>query len=177
MLPFGDPVSMREDFLAIGVITGTYGLHGEVKGKSFSGERDHFTGLKEAVFRKGEKERTIGIELLRPHPHGLVLKIAGVNTPEKARSLVGCEIWVPRERASHLCKGEYYMADLCKCRVWFGDELIGSVRSVWEGGAADLLEVQNTAGRTFLVPFTDHFVGDVDVAGGRISLREDEIVR
>ncbi len=172
-----EAVIMPTDFLAVGVITGTYGLHGEVKGKSFSGDPGGFAGLPEARFRKGGKERTLRIESARPHSLGVVLKLAGVDSPEKARGLIGFEIWVPRERAARLGEGEYYTADLCRCRVWFGEELIGAVRSVWEGGAAQLLEVQNEAGKTFLVPFTDHFVGDVDVAGGRIWLKEDEIVR
>ncbi len=173
----GLPLGMPADFLAVGVITGTHGLKGEVKGKSFSNEPGRFAGLTEALFRKGEKEKTLRIELARPHPQGMVLKIAGVDTPEEARRLVGFEMWVPRERASRLADGEYYTADLCKCSVWFGEELIGAVRSIWEGAASQLLEVKNAAGKTFLVPFTDHFVGEVDAAGGKIFLREDEIVR
>jgi 16S rRNA processing protein RimM len=168
---------MPVDLLAVGVITGTHGLHGELRGKSFSGQPGRLTGLAEALFRKKGKEKKLRIEAARPHPHGMVLKIAGVDTPEKARLLIGYEIWVPREHGASLGKGEYYMADLCGCRIWFGDELIGAVRSVLEGGAAQLLEVENEAGKTFLVPFTDHFVGDVDVVAGNISLLEDEIVR
>lgn len=168
---------MPAEMLAVGVITGTHGLAGEVKGKCFSGEQAHFSFIKEAVFRNGKKERTLRIESARPHPHGVVLKIAGVDTPEDARSLIGAEIWVPRRLAASLGDGEYYAADLCSCRVWFGEELIGEVRSIWDGGPAQLLEVATPSGKTFLVPFIDHFVGDVDIGGGKISLREDEIVR
>ena len=51
------------------------------------------------------------------------------------------------------------------------------MRSVWDGGPAQLLEVVGKAGTTFLVPFSDHFIGDVDLANGKISLKEDEIIR
>jgi ribosomal 30S subunit maturation factor RimM len=51
------------------------------------------------------------------------------------------------------------------------------VRSVWEGGTSDLLEVQGKTGRTFLVPFSDHFIGEVELENRRIFLKEDEIVR
>ena len=168
---------MDAELLAVGVITGTSGVHGELKCKSFSGEPGRFAGVSEALFRKGTREKKLRIEAARPRPQGTVLKIAGMETPEDARRLVGWEVWLPREHAARLGKGEFYTADLCTCTVWFGTELIGTVRSIFEGGAAQLLEVVNQAGRTFLVPFTDHFVGDVDVAAGRISLREDEIVR
>ncbi len=163
--------------LAVGVITGTHGLLGEVKGKTFSGEAGHFSGITEAVFRNGKTEKKLRIVSTRPHPRGIVLKIAGVDTPEEARRLVGSEIWVPRGQAARLMEGEYYAADLCSCGLWFGDEMIGEVRSVWEGGPSTLLEVRTPTGKTFLVPFTEHFVGDVDVGNGRIVLKEDEIVR
>jgi 16S rRNA processing protein RimM len=133
--------------------------------------------LSQALFRKGRKEKKFRIEASYPRVQGNVLKIAGLETPEDARALVGWEIWVPREHAARLGDGEFYTADLCRCTVWFGTELIGSVRSVCEGGTAQLLEVETQAGKTFLIPFTDHFVGDVEVGAGRISLREDEIVR
>lgn len=168
---------MTADVLAVGVITGTRGLHGELKGKSFSGQPGQLAGLADVLFRKGNREKRLRVEAVHPHPRGLVLKIHGIDTPEQARTLIGYEIWVPRDHAAILGEGEYYTADLCTCSVWFGEELIGAVRSIWEGGAHQLLEVQSQAGRVFLVPFTDHFVGEVDLAAGRISLRGDEIVR
>jgi 16S rRNA processing protein RimM len=168
---------MAADLLAVGVITGTHGVHGELKGKSFSGQPGRFAGLAEVLFRKGDREKKLRVEAVHGGPRGMVLTIAGIDTPEKARGLIGYEIWVPRSHAASLGEGEYYTADLCACSVWFGDELIGPVRSIWEGGASQLLEVKGAAGRTFLVPFTDHFVGEVDLGAGRISLREDEIVR
>jgi len=163
--------------LAVGVVTATHGLAGEVRSTSFSGEPGHFLAVREAVFRSGKGERVLRIETARPHSRGVLLKIAGIDTPEQARALIGSEIWIPRGQASRLEDGEYYTADVCTCKLWFGDELIGDVRSVWEGGPAQLLEITAPSGRTFLVPFTDHFIGDVDIAGGRIVLKEDEIVR
>lgn len=163
--------------LAVGVVTATHGLAGEVRSTSFSGEPGRFQAIREAVFRSGKGERVLRIETARPHPRGVILKIAGIDTPEQARAIVGSEIWIPRGMAGTLGEGEYYTADLCTCRLWFGNELIGDVRSVWEGGPAQLLEIVAPSGKTFLVPFIDHFIGDVDIAGGRIFLKEDEIVR
>ena len=90
---------------------------------------------------------------------------------------MGSEIWVPRAAASPLSNGEYYAADLCRCRLWFGEEEVGAVRSVWDGGPSQLLEVVGKEGRTFLVPFSEHFVGDVDLEAGTIRLKDDEIIR
>jgi 16S rRNA processing protein RimM len=163
--------------LAAGVVTGTHGVSGWIKVRSYSDQSDHLAVLREAVFRKGVVERVLALEEARALPRGVLLKVRGMDSPERARSLVGWEIWVPRPQAARLLDGEYYVADLCGCSVWFGEEEIGSVRSVWDGGPSQLLEVLGREGKTHLVPFIDHFVGEVDVGKGRIVLREDEIVR
>ena len=163
--------------LAAGVVTGTHGVAGWLKIRSYSGEAEHLLALREALFRKGAVERVLAVEELRALPRGVLLKVRGLDSPEQARSLVGFEIWVPRSQAARLLQGEFYVADLCGCDVWFGEEQVGTVRSVWEGGPSPLLEVQGREGKTHLVPFSDHFVGEVDVGKGRIFLRDDEVVR
>ena len=163
--------------LAVGIIASTHGVAGELKVKSYSGEHQHLLGLREALLKRGEAERRVTFDNVRRQDPGVIVKVRGLETPEKARALVGWEIWVERAMAAPLGHDEYYAADLCRCRLWFGAEEIGAVRSVWEGGPAQLLEVVGKAGKTFLVPFSEHFIGDVDLANGKISLKEDEIIR
>jgi 16S rRNA processing protein RimM len=168
---------VQADRLTVGVVTGTHGVKGELKVRVFAQGVDHLADLGEAVFRKAGREQTLRIESVRSQAAGAILLVAGYSDPERARALVGSEIWVPRAQASPLAKGEFYQADLQGCRVWFGAEEIGSVRSVWEGGPVPLLEIAGREGKVHMVPFTDHFVGDVDTAAGRIELRDDEIIR
>jgi 16S rRNA processing protein RimM len=165
------------DMLAVGVVTSTHGVSGELKLKSFSGQDGHLLVLKEALFLRGSQEKRLALESVRPQPPGVIIKVAGVDTPERAQRLVGWEIWVPREQAAQLEADEYYEADLCTCSLWFGDEEIGPVRSVWDGGPAQLLEVKGKGGKTHLVPFTDHFIGAVELDRGRIFIKGDEILR
>jgi 16S rRNA processing protein RimM len=161
--------------LAVGVVTGTHGVAGELRVKCLSGEPDHVASLREAVFRLRGMDKRIRIAGTRPHPHGLIMAVEGVDTPEMAQKLVGSEILMPRELAIPLVADEYYTADLCRCALWHGDKEIGPIRSVWDGGPAQLLEVE-AAGRTILVPFTAHFIGKVELERGRIQLLEDEIL-
>jgi 16S rRNA processing protein RimM len=170
-------VSAPRDMLAVGVVTATHGVDGELKLKSFSGEADHLLVLREALFLRGSQEKRLRLERVRPQPPGVIIKIDGVDSLERAHRLIGWEIWLPRDQAARLGTGEYYEADLCKCSLWLGEEEIGPVRSVWDGGPAQLLEVVAKGGRTHLVPFTDHFVGAVDLDRGRIFIRGDEILR
>jgi len=165
------------DLLAVGVITSTHGIAGGLKVRSFSGEASHLLGLRSALLRRSGVEKRVVFAEIRPQGAGLIVRVEGLDAPEKARVLIGFEIWVPRSQAAPLAAGEYYEADLCRCTVWFGDELVGTVRSVWEGGPTQLLEVERAGGRTVLVPFSEHFIGDVDVQGGRIRLAGDEVIR
>jgi 16S rRNA processing protein RimM len=163
--------------LAVGVVTGTHGVAGALKVKSLSGEWDHLLALREVELRGRGVDRKVALASVRAQPPGVIVQIEGVGTPEQARRFIGCELWVPREQAAPLDRGEYYEADLCRCSVWLAGREIGRVRSVWEGGQAQLLEVQTAEGGTFLVPFVEHFVGEVDMENGRIHLTGAEIVQ
>jgi 16S rRNA processing protein RimM len=163
--------------LAIGVVHAAHGTAGEVRVRSFSGETDHLLRLGEVALRRGDSERQIRIEACRPAPPGVLVKFAGIDDREAARALTGWELWVGRQDAAPLAAGEYYAVDLCRCGVYLGAERVGTVVGVCETGHAQLLEVVAADGRTVMVPFTDHFVGEVDVAGGRVELRDGEVMR
>jgi 16S rRNA processing protein RimM len=165
------------ELLAVGVITSTHGIGGDLKVRTFSGEAGHLLGLRAAVLRKAAVERRVSFVQVRPQGGGVIVRVQGMDSPEKARALVGFEIWVPRAQAAPLALNEYYEADLCRCTVWFGDEEVGRVRSVWDGGPAQLLEIVGSGGKTFLVPFSAHFIRDVDVERRRIGLAVDEVIR
>jgi 16S rRNA processing protein RimM len=165
------------DLLAVGIVRSIHGIRGEVAVRSYSGGIAHLARLKETLARKGAVEKRLEIEAARPATGKVLMKIRGIDTPEKARELLGFELWVERENASPLLEGEYYEADLCRCRVFFGSEVIGEVRSVVDAGSAQLLEVVGADGKRHLIPFVGHFIGEVDVKSGKISLMEDYIVR
>src|SRR5208283_930687 len=163
--------------LAVGLIASTHGIGGELKVRSLSGQIGHLLALRSVLLRKGHVEKPVVLEWVRRQDPGVIVKVAGLDTPERARSLVGSEIWVPRTAAAPLDADEYYAADLCRCSLWFGEEEVGGVRSVWEGGPAQLLEIVGREGKTWLVPFSEHFIGDVDIGAGIIRLKKDEIIR
>jgi 16S rRNA processing protein RimM len=167
---------MASDLLAVGIVSATHGITGELKVRSLSGSPENLLLLTEALFRRAGTEKTLRLVSVRAQPPDVIVRVEGLDTPEKARVLIGSELWIPRTAAVPLLAGEFYTADLCRCRLWFGDEEIGPVRSVWDGGPSQLLEVQGKGGRVFLVPFTAHFVGDVDLEAGRIELKERGIV-
>lgn len=161
------------DRLAIGRIGGAFGLTGALKVRSLSGETSHFFALDQVFVGSEGGFETFQVETVQPYRDGVLLKFAGVDSPEQGDRLRGREIWVERAHASALGDGEYYVADLCRCRVYQGGQEIGTVVSVCEGGNAELLEVERPSGGRLIVPFSVPFVGDVDVEKGSIHLTEE----
>ncbi len=158
--------------LAAGRIRGAHGLAGFVKVESLSGQDAHFRRLRHCYLRRGGEFVACEVEEVKGQGRDLYLKLSGVSSPGEAAALRGVELWVDRADASPLAEGEYYLADLCRCRLYRGQEELGRVLSVCEAGAGELLEVEAAGGRRFLVPFSGAFLGEIDVASGRIALAE-----
>jgi 16S rRNA processing protein RimM len=175
-----EPVSLSRDgggrladTLAIGVVVKPHGVRGHLKVRSFSGETGHFLRLREIELRCGGATSNRTIEDASAAGNDVLLKLAGVDDPETARGLAGCEVWVARKDAAPLARGEFYVADLSGCRAIGPSGPAGVVVAVVDAGGGDMLEVQRPDGRRVFVPFRDRFVGDVDVESRTIRLTED----
>ena len=79
---------------------------------------------------------------------------------------------VPEADLWPLEAGEYYFFQLVglEARDVTSDEILGSVAEVREAGPQDLLVIQRPAGTTFLVPFTENFVPEVDLQSRHLQL-------
>ncbi len=163
--------------LAIGQVGSPHGVKGFLKVRSHSGETEHFMRLKEVTLALRGRETQFRVEEVRTAGSMVLLKLAGLDTPEEARRHSGSEVWVRREEAAALGEGEYYHADLCKCSIVKDNQRLGRIRSVCEGGASDLLEIETPAGRVFLIPFVDEFVGTVNLDERTVELKADWLLQ
>ena len=155
--------------LVIGLVRTSHGLKGDLKVHSLSGEVDHFFCLEEVTIRKNGREKIYAVEEFKLLGEILLMKLRGIDNPEDAKTLAAAEILVPRNLAAPLEEDEFYQADLVGCRVIHQGEDLGVVKSIFEGGAADLLEVV-TPGGTYMVPFQSHYVGAVDLDARTLEL-------
>jgi 16S rRNA processing protein RimM len=101
---------------------------------------------------------------------GASVVFEGYGTPEKARQLVGRELFLPRGQACPRKSGEYYIADLVGMVATARGVRVGVVAAVLEGAADDLLEIMRDGGGTALVPFRSEFVGEVDEERGELEI-------
>ena len=162
----------RGRLLAVGRVQTSHGLNGTIKVKSLSGEIEHLLRLKSVHLGSPGALTLFQVENVRRAAGSVLLKLAGIESPENAAEYRGQLLWVERRFASALGKEEYYTADLEGCRLFQGSVLIGIVVAVPEGGGGDFLEVESAEGKRLIVPFSGHFVGRVDITERRIELTE-----
>jgi 16S rRNA processing protein RimM len=162
-----------KDKLVVGIIQTSYGIYGEVKVKSLSGETEHFYTLETIYLKKKGVFYQFRVENIRVVSDTIILKLEGINTPEQGKELSRCKIWVHRENACPLKEDEYYYGDLFQCDVIKNNKIIGKVSSVFEAGIDFILEVECQNKKTLMLPFADEYIGDVDIKSNKIMVKED----
>ncbi len=103
---------------------------------------------------------------------GLVIaRLEGVTDRNGAEALKGLRLYVGRDKLPKPKRGEWYLADLVGLRAERVDgTAMGTVKSVQNYGAGDIVEVETAPGQTMFVPFTKRVVPVVDVEGGRMVI-------
>ena len=159
---------MSESHICVGVISGSYGVHGELRIKSFCAVPEDIEKYSPLTDEAGEREYMLAI--LRPITNGFSARLPEISNKEDADTLRGTKLFARREQMPSLPDDEFYHADLIGHEVYdTGGVLLGRVKTVQNHGADDLLELQlaGTSTTTFL-PFTKASIPTVDLATGRI---------
>lgn len=157
--------------LCVGAISGSYGVRGEVRLKSFCAEPTAIADYGPLFTEDGA--RSFKITLTRPVAGGLGARISGVETKEDADALKGISLYVSRDKLPSLPDDEFYHADLIGLEARdTGGALLGKVTAVHNHGAGDLLEIGGAS--SLLLPFTLATVPTVDLAAGRIVVDPPE---
>lgn len=159
---------MTTDLICVGAISGAFGVHGEVRLKSFTADPTALADYAPLTTENGEQQ--FEVTITREISQGFAARLSGVLTKEQADKLRGVRLYAPRDRLPNLPDDEFYHADLIGLGVFdTGGAALGSVKAVHNHGASDLLEVQlSESSKTVLLPFTLAVVPTVDLASGRI---------
>ncbi|AJE45457.1 ribosome maturation factor RimM [Celeribacter indicus] len=159
---------MSETKIIVGAIAGAFGVHGEVRIKSFCAEPEAIGEYSPLTSEDGKTEYVL--TLTRAIPNGFAGRITGVETKEEADALRGVTLFADREALPSLPDDEFYHADLIGLTVLdTGGAVLGQVRNVLNHGAGDLLEVHGPGLKApVLLPFTLKNVPTVDLSSGRI---------
>jgi len=141
-LPADRPVTLA-------AIIGAHGVTGEVRLKLFGDGPDSLRHY--GSFNAGG--RVLTLKAIRPGPNGAVARFTEITDRNDAEALRGAELTVPRSALPPLGEGEYYHVDLIglPC-VGESGEAVGTVVLVENFGAGDILEIEKSDGKRFMVP-------------------------
>ena len=158
---------MHDDMICVGAIGGAFGVRGDVRLKSFCAEPSDIADYNPLQLEDG---REISVTLVGPIKTGYSARLSGIKTKEQADALNGQKLYAPRDRLPALPDDEFYHADLMGLEIVdTGGAALGTVKSVQNHGAGDLLEVVGPGLKTSVfLPFTREAVPTVDLAAGRI---------
>ncbi len=159
--------------ICVGMIAGAHGVRGLVRLRSFTEEPGSITAYGELSDETGK--RIFEVELKSSLNDHFIAAIDGVNDREAADELRGTKLYVPRARLPKARKGEYYETDLVglKAQDKNGKDF-GAVLAVHNYGAGTFLEIGQGRKDSFMLPFTNAFVPEVEIEAGHVTIEPPE---
>ncbi len=153
------------EHILLGRIIGAHGIRGDVLVRSYAGAPEAIGSY--GALASADGKRTFKLRVVRVTPKGVIVRIADVTDRNEAEALAGLDLYIRRKQLPPADDGEFYHADLIGLAAKSPDgAVIGRVVGVHNFGAGDLLEIAiGGSKRTELLPFTDAFVPEVDLAG------------
>jgi 16S rRNA processing protein RimM len=154
----------------LGVLRGAYGVKGWVRVQPHASDAEVLRLVRTWRLRDlNGARRDVAVLGLKSHPHGLVVQLDGITTPEAADALRGTAIEVSRAAFPALDDGQYYWFDLLGLQVVDrAGKSLGTVSGLQSNGVQELLEVGG-----LLIPMLPQYVDRIDVPGGRIEVDWD----
>ena len=168
---------MAAPLVAVGEVLRPHGLTGEVKVRALTDRPDErFRALKACILWEPGIDRREACHIASCRFDGelLLVKVAGIDSPEAARRLAGRLLAVDRADVLLPPEGRFYPWQMEGARVETRDgREVGRFVGVEDGGAQDLWVIADR-GRERLIPAVAEIVIEVNVAERRIVIDPPE---
>jgi len=162
-------------WVALAVLTQPHGVSGRIKVKSFTTPADDFANHKNLTDESGKPYKI----RLTGHTQGLaIIEIEGITRREHAELLRGKKLGVARTEMPKLTReNQYYTDDLIGMEV-VNDEgtAFGTVTTVANYGAGDILDIRKPTGKNEMYAFTHANFPVVDISARRITICPPEVL-
>lgn len=153
-----------EDLLQVGVITSTHGIRGEVKIFPTTDDNRRFKKLKTCILDTGKEKIELEVESCKFFKQFVILKFKGIDNINEVERYKQCSLYVTRENAVRLRKGEYFIADLIGLTVVDEEEqVLGTLKEVLLTGANDVYVVETEEKKELLLPVIKECILKIDL--------------
>jgi 16S rRNA processing protein RimM len=164
--------AQENDVVVAGRLLGAYGVKGWVKLTSFTQPAENLLDYSPWLIEAGAGWKPLETLAARVHGQGFVALFAGIRDRESAHALKGRLLGVPASCLPAPDENEYYWRDLTGAAVYdTSGARLGKVVEIMATGANDVLVVElDHSQRRELIPFSRHFVPEVDLAEKRMTV-------
>ncbi|MBI2842599.1 MAG: 16S rRNA processing protein RimM [Armatimonadetes bacterium] len=157
--------------VTIGTVVAPFGIKGELKVRLETDFPERFDELVEVWIEPSDgRGRMIGVENVRFHQNGALVKFKGCDDRNCAEELRGAELRINREQLRELESDQFYVHDILGLDVYTTDgEHLGKITEVLQGAANDVYVTPRA-----MIPALKQVVREVDLANGRMVVEPIE---
>ena len=155
--------------VSLGWVVGIHGTGGEVRLHLHNRDSDFFEGGQQVELVHPDGNRRSAFVTTRPGAKNRVLgRVKGLHDRDEARSLMGWELIVSKDRLPELEEGEFYHHELLGLRVETeSGEVLGTLAEIQSSGPIDIWMIRNGKNEDF-VPALEEVIVEVDLVEGRV---------
>lgn len=157
--------------IIVGRTGGAHGVRGWMKIMSYTRPRQNIFSYSPWLLKLSNSWQQVEVEESQHRGDRLLVKLAGIDSPEQARLHMNCDIAISRKQLPALNEGEYYWHDLIGLEVVNQDQInLGRISEITETGANDVLVVKSAKDKkNILIPLVmDVYVKQVDLDARQI---------
>ncbi|MEE2745718.1 MAG: ribosome maturation factor RimM [Pseudomonadota bacterium] len=168
--------NFEENRICVGVVTGPHGLNGAVKIKSYMVSKEDIAAFGPVTDKTGKS--TYNVQLKSSNNRNLIAELSGVEDRDASESIVGTELYLPRNVLPKLADNEFYYSDLLGLTVTDTEgQLIGKISLIDNYGAGEVMEVNLKEGGTRMFRMSREVVPEINLRKGQVIINPpDEII-
>ena len=153
----------------MGQIVGVHGIKGNCKIRSYAESLSVFQSDSVVIVTTSDgRQKPYEINWAKPHANAALISFKGVDTRDQAEALIGCKLFIEKNRLPDPEEGSYYWFDLIGLDVFDADQkYLGRLESIIQTGSNDVYVVkeENTE---ILIPALESVVKKIDLKNSRM---------
>ena len=165
---------MKEDYLVMGQLVGSFGVKGWLKVRVFTEKVETLKNYKNWFVSSDEKNWSeLFVEEVKINQERMMVKLKDIDDRTKADLFRNYWVGVSKNSLPKLNKNEFYWNDLIGCEIQnINGFLLGKVTGFIETGANDVFVVEGEKQR--LIPYTKKIVKNIEWKQQQIIVDWDE---